>query len=314
MTRSHLRAFGALFLLLFLGLLAGCSAVKSAIDNNNPGGGVSGVPAIQHVVIVVLENQNYADVVGNASMPYLNGLANHYSLATQFYADAHPSIGNYFMMTTGQLVTIDDNFSGSVGADNVARELTQAGKSWRVYAESLPSTGYVGGDVYPYVRHHNPFSYFTDVTGNANQASNMVSFSQFAADVSAGTLPNYSFVIPNDIDNGHDCAPNASSCQLNDKLITVDTWLKANIGPLTSNSALMANTLVIVTFDESASDINHVGGRIPVVLAGSHVKLGYQSTTFYQSESLLRLTMQTQGVANVPGGGANATQMGEFFQ
>src|SRR5438132_4872336 len=99
-------------------------------------------------------------------MPYLNELATQYGLATQYFANTHPSIGNYFMMTTGQIITNDDAFGGPVSDDNIVRELTAAGKTWKIYAESLPSPGYTGGDVFPYLKHHNPFAYFTDVIGN----------------------------------------------------------------------------------------------------------------------------------------------------
>jgi hypothetical protein len=64
------------------------------------GGGSSGVPAaasvpqFQHVGLVVEENHSFSSVIGNSAMPYLNGLASQYSLATQYYADTHPSIGN----------------------------------------------------------------------------------------------------------------------------------------------------------------------------------------------------------------------------
>jgi phosphatidylinositol-3-phosphatase len=61
---------------------------------------------------VLEENHSYASVIGNSAMPYVNGLASQYGLATQYYANTHPSIGNYFMLTTGQVVTNDDNFGG----------------------------------------------------------------------------------------------------------------------------------------------------------------------------------------------------------
>lgn len=88
------------------------SASTVCDDCNGPGGcggGSSGVPAaasvpqFQHVVLVVEENHSFSSVIGNSAMPYLNGLASQYSLATQYYADTHPSIGNYFMLTTGQV-------------------------------------------------------------------------------------------------------------------------------------------------------------------------------------------------------------------
>src|SRR2546425_13214756 len=51
-------------------------------------------PSFGHVFILVEENRNYASVIGNAAMPYLNRLADQYGLATQYYANTHPSIGN----------------------------------------------------------------------------------------------------------------------------------------------------------------------------------------------------------------------------
>src|SRR5664279_5812383 len=96
-------------------------------------------------------------------MPYLNSLANWYGLATQYYADTHPSIGNYFMMTTGQIITNNDSYTGTVTADNLVRHLISAGKTWNSYAEDLPSLGYVGGDTGNYARRHNLFTYLSDV-------------------------------------------------------------------------------------------------------------------------------------------------------
>ncbi|MGZ4818689.1 MAG: alkaline phosphatase family protein, partial [Terriglobales bacterium] len=113
------------------------------------------------MVVVLEENHSYSQVIGNSAMPFLNQLATANSIATQYDANAHPSLPNYFMMTTGQLITLDNKFPGPVADDNMVRELMTAGKSWKSYAESLPSVGYTGGDKYPYVRHHNPFTYFT---------------------------------------------------------------------------------------------------------------------------------------------------------
>ena len=88
------------------------------------------VPTSQHVVVVVEENHNYSQVIGTGAMPYLNSLANQYGLATQYYANTHPSIGNYFMMTTGQIITNNDNYNLIVTADNLVRHLLSAGKTY----------------------------------------------------------------------------------------------------------------------------------------------------------------------------------------
>ena len=92
------------------------------------------VPSSSHVVVVLEENHSYSSVIGNSAMPYLNSLASQNALATQYYADTHPSIGNYFMLTTGQIITNDDSFMSTVNVDNIVRHLLSAGKTWKSYA------------------------------------------------------------------------------------------------------------------------------------------------------------------------------------
>src|SRR5271165_6770072 len=111
---------------------------------------VSAGVQVSHVFIVMEENQSFTDIIGNPSMPYLNSLAKAYSSAPGYYANAHPSIGNYFMLTTGQIITNNDGYMGTVTVDNVVRELLAAGKTWKEYSESLPYQGYDGGDTGEY--------------------------------------------------------------------------------------------------------------------------------------------------------------------
>src|ERR1039457_2181143 len=113
------------------------------------------LPAFKHVFIVLEENGNYSTVIGKATMPYLNSLANKYGLATQYYANGFGSRPNYFMLTMGQFIT---GSVGTVTADNVVRHLLTAGKTWKGYEESLPHEGYVEPDVGLYARRHCPSS------------------------------------------------------------------------------------------------------------------------------------------------------------
>ena len=121
------------------------------------------LPVFNHVFVVVEENHNYASVIGNTSMPYLNSLATKYGLATQYYANTHPSIGDYFELTTGQTITNNDSYNQKVTADNVVRHLLTAGKTWKAYEESLPKVGYISPDTGKYARRHCPLSYLSDV-------------------------------------------------------------------------------------------------------------------------------------------------------
>ncbi len=304
-----------LFVLLAVVIIAvGCGA-NAKVSGSALSGSPSGPPAPQfsNIVLVIEENHSYSQVIGNSAMPFLNQLASHHALATQYFADAHPSLPNYFMMTTGQPITFNDNFSGIVADDNIARELINTGKSWKVYAESLPSAGYTGTDVFPYVKHHNPFAYFSDVVGTS-QASNMVPFSQFSGDMSSGQLPTFSFIVPNIVHDAHSCPDGTMTCADNLKLSTADTWLQQNIGPLLNDSNFQKSGLLLVVFDEGElSDIAGIGGHVALVLAGTGVKGGFQSTTHYDHAALLRMILEAAGGGGFPGASAIAPEMGEFF-
>src|SRR6266516_6646739 len=102
----------------------------------------STVPASSHVFLVLEENHSYSSVIGSSSMPYLNSLATKYGLATQYYANTHPSIGNYFMLTAGQIITNNDGLCSTITQDNIVRHLLTAGKTWKAYVDSLPYAGY----------------------------------------------------------------------------------------------------------------------------------------------------------------------------
>jgi acid phosphatase len=269
---------------------------------------------VDHVVLLVLENHSLPQVIGSPFMPYLNSLASQNSLATNYFANAHNSIGNYFMLTAGQLESTDDHFAGTINDDNIVRELSAAGKSWKAYMESLPAQGYTGNDVLPYVRHHDPFAYLTDVLDSSSQSNQVVPFSQLATDLAAGTLPSFAFIAPNLEDDAHNCPDDGTNCQDSDKLTQADKWLQANIQPLLASPAF-SNSVLIVTWDEGvATDTANGGGQVATVLVGAHVRNQFQSVTFYQHQSTLGLIMDLLGVANHPGQSASAPSMIEFFQ
>ena len=263
-----------------------------------------------HVYLVAEENTNYTDAIGSSSMPYLNGLASQYGLATQYYADTHPSIGNYLMWVTGQILTNDDNqtpASFPVSVDNAVREVLAMGKTWKQYAESIPSVGYTGGDtVGPdggnFSTHHAPLLYLTDVLNSPTQLQNIVPFTQFATDLVNNAMPNYSFITPNMCNDAHDCS-----------LTVADNWLKTNIDPLIKSAEFQKDGLLIIAFDESANDNTNGGGRVAAVIISPLAKGGYQSTTIYQHESVLRLMLEGLGVRTLPGAAATAPKMWEFF-
>ena len=247
-------------------------------------------------------------------MPYLNSLASQHALATNYFADTHPSIGNYLMLTTGIVETNDDFTTLTFSNDSLVHAFASSGKTWKGYMESLPSVGYIGPDVYPYFKHHDPFAYLTDVLNSSSETANIVPFTQLTADLSAGAVPNFGFIVPNAEDDAHDCPGGGTNCTDADKLAAADTWLKTNIDPLINNPALV-NSVFIITFDEGeATDTTNVGGHVATVIVGAHVKAAFQGATFFQHESTLRLILDLQRVSDHPGKSATAAEMTEFFQ
>lgn len=261
------------------------------------------VPRSNHVVVVVEENHSYSSVIGNSAMPYLNSLASHYALATQYYANTHPSIGNYFQISAGRIITNNDGFTSTVTADNMVRHMLSAARTWKSYAEGLPSVGYIGGDTGSYTEHHNPFSYFSDVRNSSVERLNLVPASRFLTDVNNHTLPQFSFLVPDNANNGH-----------NGSLAQADSWLKAHVAPLLSSTAFQQDGILIILFDESfSSDTAHGGGHVAAVVVGPRVKRGYRSTLFYQHQSVLRTALQALGVSSYPGAASTAQAMNDLF-
>jgi phosphatidylinositol-3-phosphatase len=299
--------FSNISLLGALTLQTGCGGTV------DPQPGTGKIPQAEHVFVLVEENHSYGTVIGNPVMPYTNSLAQQYALATAYYANIHNSLPNYFMLTVGQLVARDDLYQGTVTAHNIVRALTAAGKTWKIYAESLPHAGYKGPTVHPYGKNHNPFAYLSDVVNSPAQAANMVPLNQLATDIQNDTLPDYAMIVPNFVNDGHDCPPQMSSCSDSDKLAQIDEWVQTNIGPLISSSAF-GQSVLIYTWDEGdSSDTANRGGQIATILIGPSVRRGYESTTVYQHESTLKLTMQLLGIADYPGLAASAPSMTEFF-
>jgi acid phosphatase len=263
----------------------------------------------KHVVMVMEENQGYATVVGNTTdWPSLNSLIANGALPTNYYANTHPSIGNYFMLTTGQILTNNDSSITVWNVDNLARRMLVAGVSFKIYAEGI-TQGYVGGDTGLYLIRHNPFVMLSDVASNPQVANAVIwPFSQFASDLASDALPEFSFIVPNVDDDAHNGTPQQA-----------DSWLQTNVvTPLSNYSAFSSagDGILIVDFDEALdTDTNNGGGHVSPVFWGPNVKVGYTqtSTTLYQHQSMLRTVMEALQLTNPPGAAASAPSMAEFF-
>jgi phosphatidylinositol-3-phosphatase len=289
------------------------------------------VPRVNHVFIVVEENQDFSCVLLNPLMPFLNSLAAKYALATSYYANSHPSISNYFVLTTGQAIykgRFGDVRTDPVNVDNVIRELKQNGKTWRAYVEGVPGPGYTGGNINGtgYVKRHNPLAYFTQDISESERG-NLAPFAQFSGDLASEHLANYSFFVPNLFDDGHSVKgtnggnQGLARCGEGAAMKQVDDWLKSIFTPLISSKIFQQDGMLVITYDESSGDdesdgAGHWGGgRVPTIIVSTKVKPAYRSIVLYHHESTLRLTLEALGLDenHWPGGAKNAPSMAEFF-
>ncbi|RKE21738.1 alkaline phosphatase family protein [Streptomyces sp. TLI_171] len=249
------------------------------------------LPAPDHVIVVVMENHAYSQVVGSFSAPYLNntikaGGAN----LTQSYGLTHPSEPNYYMLFSGSNQGRTDDSCvgvGSISAPNLASELIAAGKTWASYNETLPSQGSTVCSSGKYAQKHNPWFGFSNVPTNT-----AYTFAQFPTDYT--TLPKVSFVVPNLCSDMHDCS-----------VSTGDTWIKNNLGAY-ATWAQTHNSLLVVTFDE---DNKLSGNRIPTLVYGQHVIPGSSTATTYNHYNVLRTLEDLAGLTAHAGNAASASDI-----
>src|SRR5665213_2687153 len=91
-----------------------------------------------HIVVIVMENAEYGEVIGTPAAPYVTALAHRYGLASASYAITHPSRPNYLALTSGSTHGIgSDCTSCTVSGENIVDQLEHAGISWGAYMEGL---------------------------------------------------------------------------------------------------------------------------------------------------------------------------------
>ncbi len=228
--------------------------------------------APSHIVIVIMENYSYSDIIGNSLAPYINGLVtagNPYTAVfTKSYAIEHPSQPNYldFFSGSNQGNTDDNPPAGyPFTTDNLGSELIDAGKSFITYSEDLPSLGFSGVSSGNYVRKHNPAVYWLGTGTHQLPNSVDVPFTSFPTAANYSTLPTISYVIPNEINDMHNLSIPAGDTWLKNKLDTFKQWTIAN------------NSLYIITFDED----DFLGtNNIPTIFIGPMVQGGTYNFTF----------------------------------
>ncbi len=234
-------------------------------------GSTAALPASRasHVVVMVMENAEYGEVIGSSSAPYVNSLARRYGLMTHSFAIRHPSLPNYLALTSGSTQGIGSDCTDcGVSAQNVVDQLEGAGISWGAYLEDVPGPCFTGAQASGYAKKHNPFAYYADIVHSPARCARLAGFGRLASDLRSGRLPTYVWISPNLCDDGHDCGVAAG-----DRFLarTVPALLR-ELGP---------HGFLVLSWDEGSTDggccgVAH-GGRVATIVAGPDVRQGAQA-------------------------------------
>jgi phospholipase C len=255
------------------------------------------LPRPDHVVIVVMENKSFSDIIGNPEAPYINSLAKEGALLSRSYGVTHPSQPNYLALFSGSTQGVeDDSCPHTFTGQNLGRELISAGLSFGTYSESMPSLGYTGCVHGRYYRKHNPAVNWQGI--DIPPFTNMP-FTSFPSDY--GQLPTISLVIPDIVNDMHDGS-----------IATGDTWLRDHLDPYV-RWARIHNSLLILTWDEGRSFLWFFGNNhIPTILAGEMVHPGDYDRRVDHYD-MLRTLLDMYGLAPM-GKSADAKPITEIWQ
>ena len=169
------------------------------------------VPPSSHVFLVVLENGTYTTITDttnpNNYMANLVGLGTTYGHATNYKTNSAGSLLAYLWLSSGfcegtancpappfpaGVTGIHNTFGCGGGSctspitdDNISREMnihTPNPITWKLYAESIPSVGYMGPRLDPpdpnssYDPHHNGPKWYSDIINSVTEQNKMVPF------------------------------------------------------------------------------------------------------------------------------------------
>jgi phosphatidylinositol-3-phosphatase len=252
-----------------------------------------------HVAVIVMENEEYSDIIGSPDAPYINSLARSYALARSGYAIAHPSLPNYLALTGGSTFGVDSDCTDcSVHATSIVDQLETAGLSWNGYMEGLPHPCFTGAGAGDYAKKHDPFAYYTRIVHDPARCARIVPLSRLDAGERTHSLPRFMWITPNLCHDMHDC-----------DVATGDRFLKRLVPPLLS--ALRPRGLLFITWEEGTSDDGccrlAFGGHIVTIVAGPLARRGARLTTPADHYSLLQTVEDLLGLPRLRGAACACT-------
>jgi phosphatidylinositol-3-phosphatase len=240
----------------------------------------SGIPDFDHVYVIVMENREYGQIVGNSTAPYLNSLIAKYGLATGFYGVSHPSQPNYIALTSGGLQGTNSDGTYNLSVPNLFDQVEASGRTWRVYEQNYPGACFTGGErsggvdgpgsAGEYARKHNPAISYTSISSDPARCARITGLAGF--DPAAA---DFEFIAPNQTNDMHSSSTSSG-----------DAFL-ASFVPAIVGSPAFANSVLFITWDEGTSNARG-GGHIATIVVSPGMTPGYRFEATVNHYSILR--------------------------
>lgn len=173
-------------------------------------------PTTWKVVVLVLENRTYSQVIGNSNAPFISSLATKCG-TSKIWNDANFKVNgtrdvvgdynskpNYATFTSGLSPSVthilDDTYATQTSVQSIYNQMLSVGVTFKDYYGSTTAGGCSirwNGD------YHDPIRYFSTINSTTCNAHDFP-ISQFVTDYSSGNLPRFSMILPNSSDSCHD--------------------------------------------------------------------------------------------------------------
>jgi hypothetical protein len=191
-----------------------------------------------------------------------------------------------------------DSCPQTSGAENLWHEMQAAGKTLVGYFEDLPSVGSAACTNLSYVRRHNPFIQFTNITDQSinvpfTGGGSWPGWNAAASDYSS--LPLFTFVKASVAHDGH---PGDST------MATADTWVHDNLDNYVQWAKTHNSLFILIADDNGGSGLTFC------CIAGARVNAGTTNSQVSDHSGLANTLAGLRGVA--PFAGAAATLTGWY--
>lgn len=256
------------------------------------------------VVVIVMENEAYASIVGSSQAPYINSLIVQGKLFTNYTAVVSGSQHNYLAMTSGLTAKV------SPPSNNIfqAIDASAGAVTWKSFQESMTGTcgagsvGKVPGkSTALYAKPHDPATKYTNESCKTNDIP------MTTTNFIPSALPDFSYIVPNYCDDMHTLPSGGQSCPAyygsNPGTTAIglgDSWLSVVVPQLLAQP----NVTVILTWDEGKKSS---GERIVTLEVGAGITPGSADGTAYNHYGLEAGLYAVFGLGTPPNNGATAT-------